>query len=68
MKIILKFDDEPELPIDVLPSVVGWTQRDNSDRAIAKFEMTSGIYWAYKYLTKTGTKVVSIRTERKKEK
>lgn len=67
MKIILKFDDEPELPIDVLPNVVGWAQRDNSDRAIAKFEMTSGIYWVYKYLTKTGTKVASIRTERKEK-
>lgn len=67
MKIILKFDDEPELPIDVLPSVVGWAQRDDSERAIAKFEMTSGIYWAYEYLTKTGTKVVSIRTGRREE-
>lgn len=67
MKIILKFDDEPELPIEVLPSVVGWAQRDNSYRAIAKFEMTSGIYWAYKYLTKTGTKVVKLRTEHRKE-
>lgn len=65
MKIILKFDDEPELPIDVLPSVAGWAQRDNNDLIAAKFEMTSGIYWAYKYLTKTGTKVVSIRTERR---
>lgn len=63
MKIILKFDDEPKIPIDVLPSVVSWAQRDNSDRVAAKFEMTSGIYWAYKYLTKTGTKVVSIRKE-----
>lgn len=63
MKIILKFDDEPELPIDVLPSVVGWAQRDNNDRAAAKFEMVSGVYWAYKYLTKNGTKVVDIRTE-----
>lgn len=68
MKIILKFDDEPELPIEVLPSVVGWAQRDENERVIAKFEMTSGIYWAYKYLTKTGTKVVKIRTERKEEK
>ena len=63
MKIILKFDDEPELPIDVLPSVVSWAQRDNNETVGVKFELTNGTYWAYKYLTKTGTKVVDIRCE-----
>ena len=67
MKLILKFDDEPELPIDVLPSVVGWAQRDNNDKIAARFEMASGVYWAYKYLTRAGTKVVSIRTEHREE-
>lgn len=68
MKIILKFDDEPELPIDVLPSVVNWVQRVKGYKTIAgRFEMASGIYWAYKYGTKTGTSVVDIRTERRYE-
>lgn len=67
MKIILKFDDEPELPIDVLPSVVSWVHRNNYDRAAAKFELVSGIYWAYTYITNTGTKVVSIRCEKEEE-
>lgn len=64
MKIILKFDDEPEPPIDVLPNVVSWAQRDNNKTVAAKFELANGTYWAYKYLTKIGTKVVSIRTEK----
>lgn len=68
MKIILKFDDGPELPADVLPSVVGWAQRDDANLVAAKFEMTSGVYWALKYLTKTGTKVVNIRADRKEGK
>lgn len=66
MKIILKFDDEPELPIDVLPSVVGWAQRSNDDR-ITKFEMVSGTYWVYMNITKNGTKVVTIKTARREE-
>lgn len=61
MKIILKFDNEPELPIDVLPNIVSWVHRNNNDRAAAKFELVSGTYWAYTYVTKTGTKIVSIR-------
>lgn len=66
MKIILKFDDEPELPTDVLPSVVSWAQRVKDYKTIAgRFEMASGTYWAFKYETKTGTFVVDIRTERR---
>lgn len=64
MKIILKFDDEPELPIDVLPNIVSWAHRDNNDLVAAKFELADGTYWAYKYLTNTGTKVVRIRREK----
>lgn len=66
MKIILKSYDEPEIPSDVLPSVVSWAQRDNNKHAVAaRFEMGSGIYGAFKTTTKTGTKVVSIATERR---
>lgn len=66
MKIILKFDDEPELPIDVLPSVVSWAQKVKEYKTIAgRFKMASGIYGAYKYRTKTGTSVVDIITERR---
>ena len=64
MKVILKFDDEPELPIDVLPNVVSWVHRNNNDRAAAKFELVSGTYWVYTYITNTGTKVVDIRCEK----
>lgn len=67
MKIILKLDDEPEPSIEVLPNIVSWAQRDNNEIVAAKFELTNGVYWAYKYLTKTGTKVVDIRCERAKE-
>lgn len=61
MKIILKFDDNPEPPIEVLPSVVGWAQRNNDKVVAARFESSRGDYWAYKTMTKTGTKVVDIR-------
>ena len=70
MKLIIKYDEattegiSPEAPTDILPSVVGWVQRENSKHPVAaKFEVASGIYWAYKYTTKTGTKVVDISTE-----
>lgn len=69
MKIILKYDEatinggSQKPAIDILPSVVGWAQRDNNDKVAAKFEMSSGVYWAYKYNTKTGTKVVDVQTD-----
>lgn len=66
MKIILKSYDEPEIPSDVLPSVVAWAQRDDNKHAVgARFEMASGIYEAFKTTTKTGTKVVCVATERR---
>ena len=66
MKIILKSYDEPEIPSDVLPSIVSWAQRDNNKHAVAaRFEMASGIYEAFKTTTKTGTKVVDVVTERR---
>lgn len=61
MKIILKFNDNPEPPIDVLPNVVRWAQSDSNKTIAMMFEDTNGTYWAYKYLTKNGTKVVEIR-------
>lgn len=61
MKIILKFDDDPEPPIEVLLSVVRWAQKNNDKVVAARFEFSQGDYWAYKTMTKTGTKVVSIR-------
>lgn len=66
MKIILKSYDIPEIPSDVLPSVVRWAQRDNNKHAVAaRFKMASGIYEAFKTTTKTGTKVVDVMTERR---
>lgn len=68
MKIILKYDEATtegieEPAIDILPSVVRWAQKNDNDKVAAKFELVSGIYWAYKYTTKAGTKVVNISTE-----
>lgn len=62
MKIILKTPEEKKLPIDVLPNVVAWAHDDVNDGAVAaRFKLDSGEYWAYKTITKTGTKVIDIR-------
>lgn len=64
MKIILHYDDDPEVPSDVMASIIHWLPTVKEyDTVAAKFEMASGIYWAYKTTTKTGTWSVDIRTE-----
>lgn len=65
MKIILKYYDELELPIEVLPNIVSWAQRNDDKICAARFELATGIYEAFKTTTKTGTKVVSVYTERR---
>ena len=69
MKIILKYDEieingrKVQLDNLILPSIVRWVQNEKEKVAACNFKTGIATYQAYKYETKTGTKVVNIDIE-----
>lgn len=72
MKIIIKYDEDAisgaekmELDNTIMPSVVKWVQSESNKVVACNFKTEVATYWAYKYETKNGTKVINIEMEEK---